>query len=42
VTGLDCDGADRGKWASLDVASMRWLRFHGKPIGNFLRSLAPR
>ena len=42
VTGLDCDGADRGNWAVLDVASMRWLRFQGKPISNALRSLVSR
>jgi len=42
VTGLDCDGAASGNWAILDVASMRWLRFQGKPISNALRSLAPR
>jgi hypothetical protein len=39
VTGLDCDGAPSGNWAILDTASMRWLRFHGKPISNAIRSL---
>ena len=39
VTGLDCDGADRGNWAILDVTSMRWLRFAGRPISNVLRGL---
>jgi Calcineurin-like phosphoesterase len=42
VTGLDCDGADSGNWAILDVTSMRWLRFAGRPIRNALRSLASR
>jgi len=42
VTGLDCDGAASGNWAILDVASMRWLRFQGKPISNALRSLVSR
>jgi hypothetical protein len=39
VTGLDCDGAPSGNWAILDTASMRWLRFHGRPIRNAVRSL---
>jgi len=39
VTGLDCDGTDRGNWAILDVTSMRWLRFAGRPISNVLRGL---
>jgi hypothetical protein len=39
VTGLDCDGADRGNWAILDVTSMRWLRFAGRPISNVLCGL---
>ena len=42
VTGLDCDGADRGNWAILDVTSMRWLRFAGRPIRNALRGLVSR
>ena len=41
VTGLDCDGAERGNWAILDVTSMRWLRFQGRPISNALRNLMP-
>jgi hypothetical protein len=40
VTGLDCDGAESGNWASLDVARMRWLHWSGRPISNALRSLA--
>jgi hypothetical protein len=40
VTGLDCDGAESLNWATLDVASMRWLHFSGRPISNALRSLA--
>ena len=39
VTGLDCDGAGRGNWAILDVTSMRWLRFAGRPISNVVRGL---
>jgi hypothetical protein len=39
VTGLDRDGARSGNWAILDTASMRWLRFHGKPISNAIRGL---
>jgi hypothetical protein len=39
VTGLDCDGAESGNWAILDVTSMRWLRFQGRPISNALRSV---
>jgi hypothetical protein len=42
VTGLDCDGADRGNWGILDVTSMRWLRFAGRPISNALRALVSR
>jgi hypothetical protein len=42
VTGLDCDGADHGNWAILDVTSMRWLRFAGRPISNALRGLVSR
>ena len=42
VTGLDCDGADHGNWAILDVTSMRWLRFAGRPISNVLRGLVSR
>src|SRR5580658_1383734 len=42
VTGLDRDGADSGNWAILDVTTMRWLRFAGRPIRNALRSLASR
>ena len=41
VTGLDCDGAASGNWATLDVTSLRWLRFHGKPVSNAIRSLLP-
>ena len=41
VTGLDCDGAS-GNWAVLDITSMRWLRFQGRPISNALRSLVSR
>lgn len=26
ITGLDCDGADRGNWAILNVADMSWSR----------------
>jgi hypothetical protein len=40
ITGLDCDGAEHGNWAILEVASMRWLRFHGKPVSNLIRGLA--
>jgi hypothetical protein len=39
VTGLDCDGAESGSWAILDVTSMRWLRLQGRPISNALRGL---
>jgi hypothetical protein len=42
VTGLDCDGAESGNWAILDVTSMRWLRFQGRPISNALHSLVFR
>jgi hypothetical protein len=42
VTGLDCDGAETGNWAILDVTTMRWLRFQGRPISNALRSLTSR
>jgi hypothetical protein len=42
VTGLDCDGAESGNWAILDITSMRWLRFQGRPISNTLRSLVSR
>jgi hypothetical protein len=42
VTGLDCDGADHGNWAVLDVTSMRWLHFAGRPISNVLRGLVSR
>jgi hypothetical protein len=42
VTGLDSDGADRGNWAILDVTSMRWLRFAGRPIRNALLGLVSR
>ena len=42
VTGLDCDGAEHGNWAILDVARMRWLRFQGKPISNALRGPVSR
>jgi hypothetical protein len=40
VTGLDRDGERSGNWAILDTASMRWPRFHGKPISNAIRGLA--
>ena len=39
VTGLDCDGAESGNWAILDVTTMRWLRFQGQPIRNVLRNV---
>jgi hypothetical protein len=39
VTGLNCDGADRSNWAILDVTTMRWLRFAGRPISNVLRGM---
>ena len=39
IAGLDRDGAPRGNWAILDVASMRWLRVQGKPISNAIRGL---
>jgi hypothetical protein len=39
VTGLDCDGAESGNWAILDVRSMRWVHVSGKPVSNFVRSL---
>jgi hypothetical protein len=42
VTGLDSDGAPSGDWAILDITSMRWLRFAGRPISNALRSLVSR
>jgi Calcineurin-like phosphoesterase len=42
VTGLDCDGAESGNWAILDVTTMRWLRWQGRPISNALRSLVSR
>jgi Calcineurin-like phosphoesterase len=42
VTGLDCDGAPSGNWAILDVTTMRWQRFAGKPVSNALRSLVSR
>jgi len=42
VTGLDCDGAESGNWAIVDITSMRWLRFQGRPISNALRSLVSR
>jgi hypothetical protein len=31
-------GAESGNWAILDVTSMRWLRFQGRPISNALHS----
>jgi hypothetical protein len=42
VTGLDCDGAEHSNWAILDVASMRWISFQGKPLSNAVRSLTSR
>jgi hypothetical protein len=39
ITGLDRDGADHGNWATLEVASMRWLHFQGKPVSNAIRGL---
>jgi len=42
IAGLDRDGAPRGNWAILDVASMRWLRVQGKPISNAIRGLTDR
>jgi len=41
VTGLDCDGANRGNWAILDVTIMRWLRFGRRPVnwGRWTRPL---
>jgi hypothetical protein len=39
VTGFDCDGAETGNWAVLDIARMRWLSFQGKPISNAMRRL---
>jgi hypothetical protein len=39
VTGLDCDGAESFNWATMDVASMRWLYFAGRPISNAVRGL---
>jgi hypothetical protein len=40
ITGLDCDGAEHSNWAILEVAGMRWLRFHGRPVSNLIRGLA--
>jgi Calcineurin-like phosphoesterase len=40
VTGLDCDGAEAGNWGVLDIRSMRWLHFQGRPISNAVRGLA--
>jgi hypothetical protein len=42
VTGLDCDGAQSGNWAILDIASMRWRRFQRRSVGQALRSLVSR
>ena len=41
VTGLDCDGANRGNWAILDVTTMGWLRFGRRPVnwGRWTRPL---
>jgi hypothetical protein len=39
ITGLDCDGAESGNWAILDLASMRWLHIQGRPISNAVRGL---
>jgi len=39
---VDGNHADRGNWAILDVTSMRWLRFAGRPISNALRGLVSR
>jgi hypothetical protein len=41
ITGLDCDGAEHGNWAILDVADMRWLRFQGRPVSNLIRGMVP-
>jgi len=41
ITGLDCDGAEHSNWAILDVTSMRWLRFQGKPITSLMRARQP-
>ena len=40
VTGLDCDGAESFNWAILDVRTMRWLHFAGRPLSNAVRGLA--
>jgi Calcineurin-like phosphoesterase len=39
VTGLDRDGAEHSNWGILDVASMRWISFQGKPLSNVVRGL---
>jgi hypothetical protein len=40
VTGLDCDGAESGNWAILDVCRMRWVYVAGRPVGNAVRGVA--
>ena len=40
VTGFDCDGAESGNWAIMDIQSMRWLHFQGRPLSNAVRGLA--
>jgi hypothetical protein len=42
VTGLDCDGAENSNWAILDVATMRWTHFQGKPFTNLTGQLRDR
>jgi hypothetical protein len=42
ITGMDCDSAEHSNWALLDVAEMRWTRFHGRPLANAVRALASR
>ena len=37
ITGLDCDGSDRGNWAILDVVGMRWTRSQGRLSREFSR-----
>jgi hypothetical protein len=39
ITGLDRDGAEHSNWAILDVTTMRWLRFQGKPVSNAIRAI---
>lgn len=42
LTGLDCDGAEHSNWGILDVAEMRWIRFHGRLLSDTMRNLAAR